>query len=523
MGGSRGRTYEKRRAEYLRAKAKRPAKKQNAPKRSDSQRSHDFRNSQTNEERAAELQRRMELRLSQTDEERQAELQRKKELRQSKTDEEKAAELQRKRNLRQSQTNEERAAELLRMKNFRQSQTREAKDAKAQRKCSKRAAKNAKILVAQVKELARECENKGTGAEPVGGQSISLEEAEQLFWASSGIDKSAVDAREACTRGADMDGHFREIFQNMVFSCAACGEVTVSGKDIEDFTIFRNDVVEAFSVDDDFQPTSERGVQTRVNDKHYTLCLLKALVGGHLCQQKDLKDGHFYLCGRCAKCLSNKTKSQLWSIDLGYTDNLPILTPVEKAAIAASRVYGTLIKIKHRVAAEHQPLLLKGHLICFPHNAAEKLSEVVFPRTSVSKMIQVHFVGSTSGWEKMQPILTQSGGILEVRCDVIRIWLQFLKENNHYYNDLKVDFSDAHFQKLQENVKKIIAEAAITVDTTFDDAIGTTVGKEENPAEECGLPAVVVEDQGSVRTKETNKRGHESCVCKRNWRRDQRV
>ena len=422
-----------------------------------------------------------------------------------------------------------RKLEAQRLMEYRNSQSQEQKQLNqkkdAEGKKMTRNAQNAKALTSLAKELAGAPEKTNNDVQ-IGTYDTepNVDEVEQLFWASSGIDKSAIDVREACTRGADMDGHFRAVFGNMVFSCAACGEVSVSDKGTEDFTIFRNDVAEAFSADCEFPPTSERGVPTRVNDKHYKLCLLKALVGGRLCQQKDLKDGHFYLCKSCAKCLSNKAKSPLWSIDLGYTADLPQLTPVEKAAIAASRIYGTLIKIKHRVAAEHQPLLLKGHLICFPHNAAEKLSEVVFPRTSVSELIQIHFIGSTAGWEKMQPILTQSGGILEVRSDVVRIWLQFLKENNSFYCSLKMDFSDSHFQLLQENVKKIITEAAITVDTTFDDAIGTTVGKEENQAEECGLPAVVVQDEGNIRTKEAAvKEAMRVIFCKRNRRRHQRV
>ena len=604
--GSRSRTHEERREEYLRAKAKRALKKQKAPVKSAAQRKREIRKaqtkrvekrkkkearqsqtneesaaelqrkknlreSQTNEERAAELQRKKNLRESQTNEERAAELQRKKNLRESQTNEESAAELQRKKNLRESQTNEERAAELQRKKNLRESRTNEERAAELQRKKNlrksqtneesaaelqrkkmlresqtneKRAAELQRMknlresrtneeraaelqrkkklresqdkaaeaqikyearkaarrkrfseVATQLSQLVTESDNT-TVQEPE--QAVDVNALERFFWSSSGLDKSGIELSEACSRGGDVDEYMHETYENTVYACAACGCIGVG--DAEEFTVFRKDVVDTFCEESQDQKTPrdcyERGVKTQVDGKYYILMLIKALVGARAC----LKDGHFMLCSGCAKCVAAKTKRELWSLDLGDVSNLPKLTAVEKAAIAATRVYGTVIKIKHTVVAETQPQMIRGHFICFPQNAAEKMAECVFPRTDIQTTIQIHFIGSKAGWEKMQPLLASCGGVLEVRPDVVRAWLTFLKQTNKYYADIKIDFSENRFAELQRATKKIVEEAAAMFDTTVDDTIGTTVGKNEDAAQpETGMPAVVVEGQGNIR------------------------
>ena len=403
-------------------------------------------------------------------------------------------EARRKRLVRQSQSQCKKDAEAQRMREFRQAHSTDEKFVAAKRLKDSLETKRGKRFF----EIAQEVAKAGNTfvLPPAPEQFVDIAAVESLFWASSGLDKSNVAVGDACRRSEDLQGYISETFGSRIFACAACGEICVASG--EEMTTFRKDVVEAFSVQPPLQCNSERGVKTRVDDKYYTLRLIKALVG----PKNNMKDGHFMLCDSCVKSMNSKCKvpDPLWTVDLGDVGQLPGLTPVEKAAIAASRVYGMLIKIKYTVAAEHQPTLMRGHFICFPHNAAERVAETVFPKTNVASSIQIHFVGSKTGWEKMQPLLESHGGVLEVRSDVLRMWLEFLKVTNKYYYHIKTDYSNGRLEELKQSVKRIVADACVTDNAKVDNKIGTTVGKTENVEEDAGMPAVVIQAEENIRT-----------------------
>ena len=270
----------------------------------------------------------------------------------------------------------------------------------------------------------------------------------------------------------------------------------------EQETIFRKQIVDVFSCDT-VEEDTERGVRTRVDGRTYTLSLIKNLVGqDYSCGDEKLLDGHFFLCDICTRrCDNNSRDFVLWSIDLGDISTLPILSHVEKAAIARSRIYGTVLKIKEKVACNEQPLLLKGHFICFPHDAAEKVAAVL-PRTDLHDTIQIHFVGSKSGWEQLQPLLKSSGGVLEIRIKVIEIWLGFLKARNRFYHDIVIDTNEDKVKCLEEARDIVCRDAAITTNPLIDDNIGldAALGNDKGPTTEmCGVPSVVLQSCGPTK------------------------
>ena len=311
--------------------------------------------------------------------------------------------------------------------------------------------------------------------------------AESIFWASSGLDKSALLPEEMLQTGCDVEQFNDETYCSKLERCAGCGAIFVDkgSSQREAETIFRKEIAAAFSFENTQECNSERGVRTRIDGKVLQLQLIKDLV---------TKDGHFFLCNECSTAVKAKTKSVLWTIDLGQTSDLPQLTPVEKACIAGSRMYGTVVKIKEKLTTDTQPLQMKGHFICFPHDSIQKLSTVIFPRSDIEETVQVHFIGSRAGWEKMQPLLVSAGGLLEVRLRVLEIWLLFLQQTNKFYKHIKVDFSEEKAKRLHEAVEAVMKTALITVDPTLENAIGSTLGKD---VEDTGFPSVVVDPQGA--------------------------
>ena len=343
-----------------------------------------------------------------------------------------------------------------------------------------------------------------------GEQVETCEDVEWRFWHKSGIDKSAAVEGTLSSETFDsqkaLEAYANTTFDSVIRGCAACGTIFIDDGDAkrEELTTFRLDVVEVFAVEEGspLPKNSERGVATRVNDKWYTLRLIQDLVGSkYKCGDEALKEGHFFLCDQCTNHYNHKSQSALWPIDLGQASALPHLTQVEKAAIAAARVYGTVIKIKEKVACTNQPLLLKGHMICFPHDAVEKVSKVIFPRDDVEAAVQIHFVGSRTGWEKMLPLIRSGRGVADVRPDVLRVWLSFLKETSSFYHDITVDLSDERMQRLAEARDRILENAAIT-ETDLVIGLDAAIG-DAKVDEVCGMPSVVVERQEKLRTMQT--------------------
>ena len=297
--------------------------------------------------------------------------------------------------------------------------------------------------------------------------------AESIFLASSGLDKSALRPEEMLQTACDTEKFNDETYCSKVATCAGCGAIFVekgsSQREME--TIYRKEIGDAFSFESKQESNSERGVRTRIDDKVVQLQLIKDLV---------TKEGHFYLCDDCTYSVKAHRERIFCGLSTSdQTSCLPQLTPVEKACIAGSRMYGTVVKIKEKVVADTQPLQMKGHFICFPARLRQKVvRNDFFLGQTLKKLCKCISSDHALGGKKCSPLLVGSGGVLEVRLAVIKVWLQFLQETNKYYKHVKVDFSDEKAKLLEEAVKRIVKTAMITVDATIENAIGSTLGKE---------------------------------------------
>ena len=175
----------------------------------------------------------------------------------------------------------------------------------------------------------------------------------------------------------------------------------------------------------------------------------------------------------CKMCLSDVQKQLVpkLSIAAGYdfgnpsAIDLPELTLVEKYLIARTRVYIVVIKLVAPTGMnkiETRQSALRGHIISFPHSGPESFAKSLPNISHLSDFVNVVFLGTKNQLEiHMKGVL--SCAQLQVRPNVVILWLKTLKLLNSYYNDIILDESEEMHSQL-ESIPALIISNMILID-----------------------------------------------------------
>lgn len=149
------------------------------------------------------------------------------------------------------------------------------------------------------------------------------------------------------------------------------------------------------------------------------------------------------LCNTCSRGLHKGKLPKHALANKMYVGPVPQelsdLTMIEESMIARARAKSWIVKLQEQDSVSSSPTAqrgLKGHTIIYPQQPDELASILPRPVTETLTFICVIFVGSstpTKEWlrEKAKPLV--------VRREKVRHALEWLKENNPLYKDVKVD------------------------------------------------------------------------------------
>jgi len=162
------------------------------------------------------------------------------------------------------------------------------------------------------------------------------------------------------------------------------------------------------------------------------------------------------LCKQCHTAIVKNNIPKLSiaaGVDFGSAARirLPSLTLVEEYLIAQGRMLISIVKLIGSQTATCQSAR-RGHVITFPHSGPTALvereralatgDEGVYPRLDgISDVIFVSFVGSRNQWETHLLGGLPGGRELQVRTDVIYLWLHALIFLNPRYVHINIDDS----------------------------------------------------------------------------------
>jgi hypothetical protein len=152
-------------------------------------------------------------------------------------------------------------------------------------------------------------------------------------------------------------------------------------------------------------------------------------------------DKKFSLCSSCV-CLTKGKVPDLSlaskKFDFGQV-NLPQLSFLESLLISQNIVHIHLLKINYQNPTAVSETIIKGNCICIPHNGFVNTATKL-PRTDVTEFFTVKFNGNKQFVDVVkQQVLTKS--MFKVRVRVLRMWINFLIENNPYYSGIEKDES----------------------------------------------------------------------------------
>lgn len=154
-------------------------------------------------------------------------------------------------------------------------------------------------------------------------------------------------------------------------------------------------------------------------------------------------DARILACVDCVRHLRRDALSPVarLHVQLGcehmFPDELKGLTPVEEKLIALNSCYGFITKYsvpKGQRQSAIYPKHVKGHIIVFPNNVQELVTNVL-PHPLLSVMDEIHV--SWQGKEKPAP--SDLSALLSVRRGVVERALVWLKRHNPLYAGIEID------------------------------------------------------------------------------------
>ena len=184
------------------------------------------------------------------------------------------------------------------------------------------------------------------------------------------------------------------------------------------------------------------------------------------------------VCSSCYDSIIKRGKLPVHSlsmgIDFGNTDRLllPKLTIAEEYVLSFSRLYVTIVKLFGYNQENRQSGKL-GHTIVFPQYGPELEKEIdrsrvrndrgTYPRLEcVERFISIAFIGSHLQWEALVADKNhQAFKSVQVRADVIYLWLTTLKVVNPRYKDIIIDDSSKMTARIQNVSLNLIQNATI--------------------------------------------------------------
>ena len=168
-------------------------------------------------------------------------------------------------------------------------------------------------------------------------------------------------------------------------------------------------------------------------------------------------------------------------MDYGVSEriHLPKLTVVEQYVISQACLLVSIVKLSGQQISERQSGKI-GHVVVFPQEAKRLQEElercrprskncVIFPRVDhVQEFISVAFIGTRAQWEAFVPrhkkYFARGLENLQVRVDVVYLWLKSLKVLNPYYRDLKIDESPERMKALEDLPSQLMSNATVVSD-----------------------------------------------------------
>ena len=149
------------------------------------------------------------------------------------------------------------------------------------------------------------------------------------------------------------------------------------------------------------------------------------------------------LCNACSRGLRRGKVPKYALANKMYVGPVPQelsdLTMIEESMIARARAKSWIVKLQEHDSVSSSPTAqrgVKGHTIIYPQQPGELASILPRPVAETLTFICVIFVGSTTltkAWlrEKAKPLV--------VRREKVRSALEWLRENNPLYKDIKID------------------------------------------------------------------------------------
>ena len=129
---------------------------------------------------------------------------------------------------------------------------------------------------------------------------------------------------------------------------------------------------------------------------------------------------------------------------------LPQLTVFERAVLSLHRTYGMIVKLTGHSIDSRQSAL-KGHMICFEHNAPMQLAATLPDLDGLLASLQVVFVGPAGHEERMMVAgLLRTHADFGIRGDVIFEYLRALRVLHPGYATVNLDLSEAMLARLRE-------------------------------------------------------------------------
>ena len=206
--------------------------------------------------------------------------------------------------------------------------------------------------------------------------------------------------------------------------------------------------------------------------------LLSIVGSGNVLMTFATENADVHVCHTCNSTLSRADESSRIppvSIARGFrfaSDFPADLTAVELACIRRVSLYATIIKLSRNgrkfVVTELDSTLinLSGHCISFANDATTVLGQLqrdTFPRTDLSREVNVVFIGRREEYNHSRNSFLRR---FHVRPRVVLNCLLWLKLNNRFYVDVRVDESPAVFSQLEALPGVLFDNAVVDEDVT---------------------------------------------------------
>lgn len=119
---------------------------------------------------------------------------------------------------------------------------------------------------------------------------------------------------------------------------------------------------------------------------------------------------------------------------------LPVLTIVEECLIVLCRARFYILKLSsHSVGPPSTAQsALKGHCICFTQDTEKIFNALPHSTADLGDVLQIVFLSVNTSASAIHERMKRCK-ILTVQRGAVKVWLEFLCQNNHYYTNVKIN------------------------------------------------------------------------------------